>query len=87
MKIRRLVSVFLLTVLMASLCLTPRAYALSDPDLDARAALLIDETNGQRMLYGKNEHAKNYPASITKVMTALLTLENLRDFVTVEDGT
>ena len=75
MKIRRLVSVFLLTVLIASLCPIPRAYALADPDLDAKAAILIDETNGQRMLYGKNEHTKSYPASITKVMTALLTLE------------
>lgn len=75
MKIRRLISVFLLTVLIVSLCPIPRAYALADPDVDAKAALLIDETNGQRMLYGKNEHTKSYPASITKVMTALLTLE------------
>ena len=59
---------------MATLFLTPQAYALEEPTLDARNALLMDETNG-RMLYGKAEKEKAYPASITKVMTALLVLE------------
>ena len=27
------------------------------------------------MVYGKNEHEELYPASLTKIMTALLTLE------------
>ena len=74
MKIRRIFSVFLLSVLLATLFLTPQAYALEEPTLDARNALLMDETNG-RMLYGKAEKEKAYPASITKVMTALLVLE------------
>ena len=54
MKIRRFFSVFLLSVLLAVLFLTPTAYALEEPVLDARNALLMDETNG-RMLYGKAE--------------------------------
>lgn len=74
MKIRRIFSVFLLSVLLAALFLTPQAYALEEPTLDARNALLMDETNG-RMLYGKAEKEKAYPASITKIMTALLVLE------------
>ena len=74
MRIRRIFSVFLLSVLLATLFLTPQAYALEEPTLDARNALLMDETNG-RMLYGKAEKEKAYPASITKVMTALLVLE------------
>ena len=74
MKIRRIFSVFLLSVLLATLFLTPQAYALEEPTLDARNALLMDETNG-RMLYGKAEKEKAYPASITKIMTALLVLE------------
>lgn len=74
MKIRRIFSVFLLSVLLATLFLTPQTYALEEPTLDARNALLMDETNG-RMLYGKAEKEKAYPASITKVMTALLVLE------------
>ena len=68
MKIRRFFSVFLLSVLLAVLFLTPTAYALEEPVLDARNALLMDETNG-RMLYGKAEKEKAYPASITKIMT------------------
>ena len=74
MKIRRIFSVFLLSVLLAALFLTPQAYALEEPTLDARNALLMDETNG-RMLYGKAEKEKAYPDSITKIMTALLVLE------------
>ena len=57
MKIRRIFSVFLLSVLLAALFLTPQAYALEEPTLDARNALLMDETNG-RMLYGKAEKEK-----------------------------
>lgn len=74
MKIRRFLSVFLLSVLMTVLFLTPQASALENPTLDAKCALLMDESTG-RMLYGLNEKQKAYPASITKVMTALLTLE------------
>ncbi len=84
MKIRRFFSVFLLSVLLAVLFLTPTAYALEEPVLDARNALLMDETNG-RMLYGKAEKEKAYPASITKIMTALVTLEHCSDLeATVE---
>lgn len=74
MKIRRVLSVFLLSVLLTALCLTPQALALEAPSLDAKCALLMDETAG-RMLYGHNEKEKAYPASITKIMTALLVLE------------
>lgn len=74
MKIRRVLSVFLLSVLLTALCLTPQALALEAPTLDAKCALLMDETAG-RMLYGHNEKEKAYPASITKIMTALLVLE------------
>ena len=74
MKIRRFLSVFLLSVLLTALFLVPQAAAVDSPVLDAKCALLMDETAG-RMLYGHNEKEKAYPASITKVMTALLTLE------------
>ena len=74
MKIRRVLSVFLLSILLTALCLTPQALALEAPTLDAKCALLMDETAG-RMLYGHNEKEKAYPASITKIMTALLVLE------------
>ncbi len=49
----------------------------------AEGAVLLDCGTGQ-VLFGKNEDKQFYPASITKVMTALLTVEdcNLQDTVT-----
>ena len=41
---------------------------------NASAAGLFD-VNGKRTLYAKNVHEKLYPASLTKVMTALIALE------------
>lgn len=57
----------------------------SDLDITSEAALLIDNNTG-KILYGKNENEKKYPASITKILTAILTIENcnLNDKVTVD---
>ena len=46
-----------------------------DPNIQARAALLIDLNRDGKLVYGKNEHDRMYPASLTKIMTALLVLE------------
>ncbi len=48
---------------------------IAEPEISAQGACLIDAATGQ-ILYGKNEFEQFYPASITKVMTALLVLEN-----------
>ena len=45
------------------------------PEIEGHAAILIDMDTGA-ILYSKNEHEKLYPASITKIMTGLLTVEN-----------
>ena len=44
------------------------------PFTTAETAVVIDADTGQ-VLYGKNMHRRMYPASITKIMTALLALE------------
>ncbi len=44
-------------------------------NISAQGAIVIDAKSGM-VLYGKNINQKRYPASITKVMTALLALEN-----------
>ncbi len=48
--------------------------------------MLLDAATGQ-VLYGKNQDQQFYPASITKVMTALVVLErcNLNDIVTFSE--
>lgn len=47
----------------------------SGPGVYASSAVLIDASTGT-VLYDKKCHKKMYPASITKIMTALLTIEN-----------
>ncbi len=74
MKTKRFLSVFLLFTLLISLFAVPQAAALEDPNIQSQAALLVDANTG-KIVYSKNEHQQLYPASLTKIMTALLTLE------------
>ena len=83
MKSKRFLSVFLLIVLVMGLWVMPFASAdgtdgsptlPEDPDIQAKAALLVDANTGA-IVYAKNEHQELYPASLTKIMTALLVVE------------
>lgn len=47
----------------------------SSPEIVAKTGILIDADTGA-ILYDKDMHKRMYPASITKIMTALLTIEN-----------
>lgn len=55
-------------------CNVPTVNALDYPETEASAAVLV-EVNTGRVLYASNESEKAYPASTTKIMTALLVLE------------
>lgn len=70
----------LLAVLMALPVLSflsARAYAAEEePDIKAEAAILIDADTG-RVLWSKNGEERHYPASMTKMMTALLGISLL----------
>lgn len=72
MKKYRFFSLFLALLLFAGIL--PPAYAIEDINIDARCALLMD-ANYDEVLYAKNADVRAAPASITKVMTALLTVE------------
>lgn len=54
------------------------------PDISSPSALLMDYSSG-KILYEKNINEKRYPASLTKIMTAIIVLENceLSDTATV----
>ena len=54
------------------------------PDLNSDGVVLMNANTGQ-IIYSKNPDTKYYPASTTKVLTALVVLENtkLTDMVTV----
>ena len=73
MKIRRFLSLFLLTVLLSILTAVP-AYGLEDPAIRAKAALLVD-VGSDTILYEKDIHAELDIASTTKIMSALLIFE------------
>ena len=71
----------LLCVLCLLLCcmagFSAHSQALSDtPKLDSESACVIDAANGE-ILYQKHANRELRPASITKQMTALLTLERI----------
>ena len=59
---------------------TPQADELFDPEIPrlfSETAVLMDAATGQ-VLFEKNMHRRMYPASITKVLTALVALEQGR---------
>ena len=74
MKNRRFYSLFLIVSLISSLLLSTGVSAQEEYEANAEAAILVEAATGE-ILYEKNMHQKQYPASITKVMTALLVLE------------
>jgi D-alanyl-D-alanine carboxypeptidase len=58
------------------------------PFVHAPAAILVEMESGA-VLYGKNIHERHFPASITKLLTALIAYENLglEDTISATDET
>lgn len=75
-RILRILSVILAAALAAGLFAVP-AFADDAPSITAEGALLMDLTTGE-VIYEKNPDEKLYPASCTKLITAILVLENLQ---------
>lgn len=79
------ISTLVFSVFLLITSLTPiQLYAAPTvPSIQAEAAILMDAKTGA-ILYEKNMNERCYPASITKIMTALLAIENLKpsDIVT-----
>lgn len=73
-KLTRKISllVIILSILITSLSFS---FASEPLNLEAEGALLIDSSY-DTVLYEKNMNNKLFPASTTKIMTAILTLEN-----------
>lgn len=66
-------------VLVLTYLLTSLASAIEPMDVNSKASILIDASDGHE-LYGENADTKQFPASITKLMTALLVVENVDNF-------
>lgn len=83
--IAKLLILTLLLPIISSFSIPLNAYAL---EVGSESALLFD-LNTENNIYSKNGDEKLYPASITKIMTCILTLENcsLDEVVTVDNKT
>ncbi len=71
--------------LSQDVCVIPKNFnSATDAALTAPSILLVNDTT-QEMLFAQNVHDKRFPASITKIVTALLVLKqgNLDDIVTI----
>lgn len=57
---------------------------VTEPTINSRAAIVYDRNSGQ-ILFEKNENEKRKMASTTKIMTAIIVIENsnLDDIVTI----
>lgn len=62
-------------ILLLTLCVS-NIFATQTPELYCKSAILMDNDSG-KILYGTNPNEKVYPASTTKVLTAILALEKL----------
>lgn len=82
---QKLVSMLIITILIVLNIPASFATGISKSEITSGSAVLIDADTGQ-VLFGKNENNIMYPASTTKVLTALIILENykLNDTVIID---
>ena len=77
-KIRKYIMIIFIFSILISSAFSSKAANVSwpnGPDISSAAGLVIDASTGT-ILYSKNCEEEHYPASITKLMTVLLVLEN-----------
>ena len=85
--------IFLLTIIIIFTCIIPTIFVYGtdsktdDLNIYSDAAILMDFKTGT-VLYSKNSEQKMYPASTTKILTAIIAIEkcNLNDIVTVSNS-
>ena len=86
MKTNKQIKLFLtFTILFIVSLFSNYSYAVDDGlKIYSDAVIIIENKTGQT-LYEKNSEQKMYPASTTKILTAILTIEkgNLQDKTTV----
>jgi len=75
----RLIVAALMAVLVLSTAHTHDVLASSGLELRAEGAILMEATTG-RVLFEKNAHTVMYPASMTKLLTAMIGLEFLQTY-------
>lgn len=84
--IKKLAQLFIIyTFMILSGVSHAASYEVSSNEIVAESAILIDQDSGQ-ILFDKNANAPMYPASTTKILTALIILEDLAldEMVTID---
>ena len=75
MKLKKLIKIIIIFLILDFIIFSSRCYA-TDLELYSNSAILIEKDSG-KILYSVNENEKMYPASTTKVLTAIIAIENL----------
>lgn len=74
-------------VLLVCVMLFPNvAFASQEPDITSESAIVMEPSTGN-IIYEKEIHKKMYPASMTKILTALVTLDHLNPDALITVGT
>lgn len=82
-----MIKIITLSVIMLFHLTAVNSIYAQEPQIVGEAAVLIDAQSGQ-VLYEKNADKRMYPASTTKILTAIVALErgNLNDIITVSSN-
>lgn len=75
-KNKALICILLSVIFISQICVLTVKAEGNGLDVEARAGLLMEPYSG-KIIYEKNSHEKFAPASVTKIMTMLLTMEGV----------
>ena len=67
-------------ILISSFCFSANAAFTSAVEVDSKIAYLISLDDEGTVIYDKQSTVKAEPASLTKIVTAILTIENCSDY-------
>ncbi len=65
--------------IMQSMSINIVAQITDNKPVEKKAAIVVDYTNGQKILYSDRSREKRYPASLTKMMTVYLLFDALKN--------
>lgn len=78
MKNKKILLITILLIVITILTTITPVFAINEeefPKVYSEAAILMDDNTG-KILYDKDANVRKYPASTTKILTAILTIEN-----------
>ena len=69
--------------MISSFCFSANAAFTSAVEVESKVAYLVSLDDDGTVIYDKNSTLKAEPASLTKIVTAILVIENCTDFEAV----